>query len=306
MSKRANRKSPVSPTKPTRATSHASFDAEWGKDSSVFYVYCIGERAALLPLFEGEMPPPIEDAATLEAVGGASLAAVVSAVSAADYGERALEAHLSDARWTAARAMRHEQVVEFFAARTSVVPLRFGTIYLRRERVEQMLAERQEELQRILARLAGREEWGVNLYYDRETLKEKIPTASPRLRELTEQAARVSPGQAYLMRKKVDALRADEMRAEIKRVSGEVERALAEVSEGAARLRVLKGEAAEHGEVAAKLAFLVAREGFDKFRETASLLADEHASLGFRIELTGPWPAYNFTSNDERGTMNDE
>jgi hypothetical protein len=37
--------------------------------------------------------------------------------------------------------MRHEQVVEHFASRTSVVPLRFGTIYLDRAGIEQMLGE---------------------------------------------------------------------------------------------------------------------------------------------------------------------
>ena len=303
MSKRTSRKSPGGSTK----REGASLDAERQNDSTVFYVYCIGERATLTPLFAGELPPSIEDASTLEAIGGGgSLAAIVSAVAASDYDERMLEAHLTDPRWTAARVMRHEQVVEFFASRASVVPLRFGTIYLRRERIEQMLSERRQELRRILARLDGREEWGVNLFYDRETLKEKIPTASPRLRELTEQAEQASPGQAYLMRKKLDALRADEMRAELKRASARVERGLAETAEGAARLRVLKGETAEHGEVAAKLAFLVARDGFDKFRDAASRLAAEHAPLGFRIELTGPWPAYNFTSNDERGTRNAE
>jgi hypothetical protein len=137
-------------------------------------------------------------------------------------------------------------------------------------------------------------------------LKEKIATVSPRLRDLNGQAAQASPGQAYLMRKKVDAMRADEMRAEIKRATGEIERALAAASEGAVRLRLLKGEATEHGEVAAKLAFLVPRAGFDAFRDEASRLAAEHAPLGFRMEFTGPWPAYNFTSNAERGTLNHE
>ena len=44
--------------------------------------------------------------------------------------------------------MRHETVVEYVAKRTSVVPLRFGTIYLERHGIEQMLAERSRELAR--------------------------------------------------------------------------------------------------------------------------------------------------------------
>ncbi|HYP53485.1 MAG TPA: GvpL/GvpF family gas vesicle protein, partial [Pyrinomonadaceae bacterium] len=105
----------------------------------VFYVYCVGSRAEVAPHVAGA-PGAIEEGAGVEAVGGGELAAVVSAVPAEDYGEKSFESRLmSDAEWTAARAMRHERVVGHFAARATIVPLRFGTIYLRRERVERML-----------------------------------------------------------------------------------------------------------------------------------------------------------------------
>ena len=106
--------------------------------------------------------------------------------------------------------MRHEKVVEHFARRASVVPLRFGTIYLERTSVRQMLAQRGSELRAIIERLRGREEWGVNVLCDRKMLLETITSFSPRLRELNEHAASASPGQSYLMRKKIDAMRVDE------------------------------------------------------------------------------------------------
>jgi hypothetical protein len=267
----------------------------------VFYVYCAGAREEVAPLLV-DAPGAIEEGAHVEAVGRGALAAVVSAVPAEDYGAESFESRLmTDAEWTAARAMRHERVVEHFAARATVVPLRFGTIYLRRERVERMLAEKESELESVLARLRGREEWGVNVYCDRARLKESIAEVSPRLRELAAQASRASPGQGYLLRKKIDALRDDETRAEIRRAAAEIESALAAVSEGSARLRVLKSEAGEHGETAAKLAFLVAREAFADFRSTAERLAEARLARGFRLELTGPWPAYNFV-----GVVSDE
>jgi len=73
--------------------------------------------------------------------------------------------------------------------------------------------------------------------------------------------------------------------------------------EGAARLRVLKDEATEQGELAARLAFLVRRERFDDFREAAERLAAAYTPLGFRFELTGPWPAYNFAVVEEEGQV---
>jgi Gas vesicle synthesis protein GvpL/GvpF len=122
---------------------------------------------------------------------------------------------------------------------------------------------------------------------------------SPRLRELAERAAASTPGQAYLLRKKIEAARDDETRAETRRAAAEVERRLRSASDAAARLRVLRDEAAEQGEVAARLAFLVPRAGFEEFRAAAEGLAEEYAPLGFRLELTGPWPAYNFVASGD-------
>jgi hypothetical protein len=263
-----------------------------------FYVYCVGERAALARLFDGEPPGAIEGESGLELVGG-ELAAVVSRVPLGVYGEGALAERLADAAWTATRALRHERVVEHFARRAAVAPLRFGTIYLRRESVERMLEERDAALRSVLGRLEGREEWGLNLFVERARLREEVVKVSERLREMGERADGSAPGQAYLLRKKIESLRDEEARAETRRVAAEVEERLKAVCDGAARLRVLKDEAAREGELAARFAFLVARRRFEEFRREAERLAEEYTPPGFRFELTGPWPAYNFVVFDE-------
>jgi hypothetical protein len=282
---------------------HEGADVERGGVDAgrAFYVYCVGEGAALAPLFEEALPDAIEDGARLEAVEVEGLAAVVSEVPLEVYGEGALAARLADAAWTATRALRHEGVAEHFARRAAVAPLRFGSIYLRREGVAAMLEERAAQLRGVLARLEGREEWGVNVYVERARLREEAPRLSARLRELVARAEGSTPGQAYLLRKKIESLRDEEARAETRRVAQEVEARLAGASDGAVRLRVLKDEAAEQGELAARLAFLVRREGFERFRDEAERLAAEHTPHGFRFELTGPWPAYNFATVDEEG-----
>jgi hypothetical protein len=263
------------------------------------YVYCVGARDELAPLFDGELPDAMESGRGLELVEAEDLAAVACAVPLSDYGEGALELKLADAAWTATRALRHERAVEHFARRATVVPLRFGTIYLRRENVARMLEERSAQLRPTLSRLKGREEWGLNVYVERARLREQVATLSERLREMEEAAAAAPPGRAYLLRKKVDTLRDEEVRAEIRRAAASIEGELASVCDGAARLRVLKDEAGEQGELTARLAFLVRREGFKDFRAEAERLAERYTPLGFRFELTGPWPAYNFAAANE-------
>src|SRR6185436_18207367 len=121
-----------------------------------YYVYCIAESAAAAQLSAESLPVAIEDDSKLEWVTVNTLAALVSQVPKATYSEDSLAEHLTDATWTAIRAMRHETVVEYVAKRVSVVPLRFGTIYLERAGIEKMLTEKARELEEIIQHLQGR------------------------------------------------------------------------------------------------------------------------------------------------------
>ncbi len=271
-----------------------------------YYVYCIAEGVSAAQLDAGSFPAAIEENSKLEWVTGGGLAALASAVPLETYGEEQLAEHLSDATWTAVRAMRHETVVEYVAKRTGVVPLRFGTIYLDRSGIERMLADRARELAEIIDRLRGREEWGVNVYTDRAALLASITSVSPRLREMVQQAEAAPPGQSYLMQKKIEALRVDEARSVLNGIVDQIETKLGERAGEAKRLRILKVEATEHGELKGKFAFLVKRAEFEEFRAAAERLAEEHLAAGIRLELTGPWPAYNFTALSQEQSREQE
>ena len=263
----------------------------------LFYVYGIADSAAVAQLSAESLPTAIEEDSKLEWVSANAVAALVSRVPEETYSEESLSEHLTDATWTAIRAMRHETVLEYLAKRTTVVPLRFGTIYREREGVERMLGENSIELQMMLEGLRGREEWGVNVYCDRTVLMSSITAVSPVLRDLVERAQQAPPGQSYLMQKKIDALRVDEARAAVNVIVEQIEERLKQQGEESRRLRILKVETTEHGELKAKFAFLVNRKDFEEFREAAERLAREHQPAGFRLELTGPWPVYNFVQD---------
>src|ERR1041384_411210 len=245
-----------------------------------YYVYCIAESASAAQLPADSLPAAIEDAAKLEWISVNTLAALVSQVPRETYNEESLAENLTDATWTAIRAMRHETVAEYVAKRASVIPLRFGTIYLERSSIEQMLTEKSRELEEIIEHLRGREEWGVNVYSDRAVLMSSITSVSPVLRELVERAAQAPPGQSYLMQKKIDALRVDEARVAVNRIVDQIEAKLREQTDDGRRLRILKVETTEHGELKAKFAFLVKRSGFEEFRDAAERLAQEYQAAG--------------------------
>jgi hypothetical protein len=259
-----------------------------------YYLYCIAESAVAAQLPVDSLPMAIEESSKLEWISGNTLAALASQVPRATYSEENLADHLTDATWTAIRAMRHETVVEYVAKRATVIPLRFGTIYLERSGVEQMLTTQSRELESIIEQLRGREEWGVNIFVDSAVLLSSITSVSPVLRDLVQRAEQAPPGQSYLMQKKIEALKVDEARATVNRIVDQIEESLKEQTDDARRLRILKVETTEHGELKAKFAFLVKRAAFEEFRDAAERLAQEHQPAGIRLELTGPWPVYNF------------
>lgn len=260
-----------------------------------YYVYCIAEKGAPAELSAQSLPSAIEENTKLEWITVGGLAALSSRVPLASYSEEKLAEHLSDASWTAVRAMRHETVMEYVAKHTAVVPLRFGTIYLERAGVERMLKEKRNELADIIERLRGRVEWGVNVFCNRSTLIAAITSFSPLLQGMVEEAEQSSPGKAYLMKRKIDALREREAGNILGKIIDYIEAELAAEADDTKRLRVLKVEATEHGELKAKFACLVEKSEFEDFRDVAEQLAGHYQNAGIRLELTGPWPCYNFT-----------
>lgn len=266
-----------------------------GRDAAI-YVYCVGDREPLSRLSRQRTPSAVETRMPVELVTDGNLAAVVSVVSRRDYSGAVVEAHLKDPTWVAIRALRHEKVVEHFATAAGVVPLRFGTVYLSRAAVARMLSQKQRKLSALVKKLRGREEWGLVVLRDRSRIRKSVASSSQNLRELGRRAAKASPGRSYLLMKKIDASRDREATIETKRAIRRIERELSAASEGVVNLHVSRADAAEVEDVAAKLAFLVKRDQFDAFIAAAEHLARLYSDFGLRLELTGPWPAYNFAS----------
>jgi hypothetical protein len=157
-----------------------------------------------------------------------------------------------------------------------------------------MLREHKASLTRSLERVHGCEEWALNLYVDKTALSEKIANLSPRLMELLSRAEKSSEGQAYLLQKQAEKMRATETKDYLKRTADEIASHLAPSTREMKRIPAAEHETKQTPAVAGKFAYLVAREKLETFKAEAERMAVRHAGSGFRLELTGPWPPYNF------------
>ena len=266
--------------------------------NAVWYVYGI-VPASFSP---ATLPAGLDDTdVALER--GDHVAALVSALPASQYEPPTLEANSGDVDWLSPRAVAHDRVLTWASDLGPVVPLPMFSLFSGQPAVCAMLRDREVELVATLGRLAEGREYALRVYRVDSELLSAISNLSPRLAELAATAAAASPGQRYLLERKLDAEKRNEMRAVTQRLVDEIASALGAASLQAVRVAIPRadGDSATRGVMILNAAFLVAPARLEYFQQTLTSLVECHAAHGLRFDFTGPWPPYHFASEADRG-----
>lgn len=243
------------------------------------------------------LPPEVvgvEPTAPVERIEAGDLAALVSKVSLAEFDEDSLRENLNDVAWLEEKARAHEDVLEAALARTAVVPLRLCTVFAGEQQVREMLKREHEVLYDALQRLYGRAEWGVKAYADRAAIEREA------LKETAadDEADEASAGTAYMNRRRAEAKAREEVEELADKWAREIHARLGGVASEALLNPLQRPELSGHeGEMFLNGVYLVSDAGVSAFRAAVAALADEFDRRGVEIDLTGPWPAYNFVKS---------
>jgi hypothetical protein len=252
-----------------------------------WYVYgVIGAEAA--PAWTLPGVDPGSDVSTLTE---GSLAAVVSRVAFEDFGEAKLREHLADMAWVEATARAHEGVLEQTRAQVTVIPMRMCTVYRSEERVREMLRREAAAFTDALAHLEGKTEMGVKVFVTAVPATQREPEP-----ELEGPGA----GAAYMERRRRDRDREEEAAQRVEHAVEEIHSRLRARAADAVLAPPQRPEASGRpGEMVLNGVYLVDDDSLDGFGSEVSALSEAFAGEGLELELTGPWPAYNFVP----GTM---
>lgn len=222
----------------------------------------------------------------VERIEHEGLAALVSAVPEAEYGEAVLPKSLNDFDWLARVARAHEAVLEGAGEQATIVPLRLCTIFVDAERVARMLAERHDEFETALDRLRGCQEWTVKLLLDEASGEDVVP-----------QESEMGSGTAYLLRRREERDR----RAAAERLGRELaEDVHARLQDWALDAVVRPPQNRElsgyEGDMLLNGAYLVEAARADELRALVADLREQLRGAGARLELGGPLPPFNFVA----------
>ena len=246
------------------------------EDDTGWYLYGVVANGADPPPVAGVDP---RDQVVVLAEG--PVAGVASRVLLSEFDEAALVDRLADAEWLEQKIRAHEQVVEAALASGAVVPCRFCTVYRDESELRRFLSERGDALAEALARVEGRVELGVKAFAAR-------PAAAG-------EASQAESGRAYLEARR----REQQARQELARSRGEIaaqlhERLLAAAEDGVVLALQSRDVSGRDAEMVFNGAYLVADRG--RFEDALAAISRERDDVG--LELTGPWPPYNFVSEE--------
>jgi Gas vesicle synthesis protein GvpL/GvpF len=193
----------------------------------------------------------------------------------------------------AARELRaHWSVLEEAVGRTTVLPVRFGTVMESDDAVvQEFLTPRHDHLAAQLARLAGKVQLTVKGFYEEDRLLRGVVEESPAVAQLRERVRGRPEAATYY-----DRIRLGEL------VAGEVERArerdTALVLERLEPLAVAAHtDPPSTPDSAVNTAFLVERSRVDEFNGAVARLAEEIGDR-MRLRYVGPLPPYSFTEEE--------
>lgn len=253
------------------------------------YLYGVLESAA-----HGSLGPIGLDGAEVYLVVHGGLAAVVHNCPDAAYrtgGRAAVEA------WVLA----HQRVLDVAAARFGpVLPFGFGVIVWGRQEsaeavIRRWLGDEEPGLREKLKKVRGRQEYGIQVFYNVAVLSKDTVAQSERLQELEARIRTSPPGLAYMYQQQLQKLVRQELEGRLDRCYREF---CGSIRQHVADVRVEKVKKADGGRV--MLMNLSCLVDEDRVRDLGKELQRITDLDGIEVRFTGPWPPYSFVSVGDR------
>jgi hypothetical protein len=233
----------------------------------------------------------------VRAIAHGDLLILVSAVSLAEYDLSVLESRLQDRSWLEFLALAHQRVMTALLESYTLLPLKLCTLYTDEERARAALVDSAEQFRAALDRIEGAVEWGVKAYCDKAALAAWAAHSAPQLSQLASSVATASPGARYMLEKRLQRA-AQQASEDLRRGYAHASHSLLAASARAAEQNPPQ-PAQIHGrsdDMVLNGAYLVDVAGADAFAAVIEGLRAQYEPCGFTFVLTGPWPAYSFST----------
>jgi hypothetical protein len=235
------------------------------------------------------------DSGKVSLIPSGDISALATSVSAEDYSPDRVETLTADVDWVSQRAMAHDKVLTWASDNAAVIPFPMWTLFRDAKAVKGMLKKRMSELQQTFARIQDGREFIVRVYVQPGIFEESLANQSSELSAIESEIARASPGQKYLLQRKLEGLRKDSGKEVAARTAKEIHEVLkAESMESLREQPVNSGAPREQGRAILNASFLVKPTRVVDFQRALTVMVNKFEPSGCKFDFTGPWPPYHF------------
>jgi hypothetical protein len=258
--------------------------------NAVHYVYGIVRSG-----FDAAHSPAGIDGTVVELAKSGKLGALVSRLDAAAYGAAAIEKSSADVSWLSPRAMSHDRVLTWAQEHGGVLPMPMFSMWASDDALRRMLEAQQSDFEHVFARVEGADEFGVRVHRRDDVLAQSLGDLDPETRKLQQDVAAASPGQKYLLQRKLEDQMKLAVRSAGKRMAKQLFDDLAALSRDAVARPLVADPSTPDVTLVLNAAFLVDRSRLAEFRNAVGERVRDYQPRGLSLDFTGPWPPYNFT-----------
>ncbi len=262
-------------------------------NDELIYVYCISESQ---PKIEGIFGN--ENLKCLEYNG---LYAIIKEVSPDEFSEENLKKNFANLDWIETHARDHIRIILEVMKSSTVVPFKFGTIFISDERLGNFINDYSVSLTENLQHLKGKEEWSVKIYCDKTRLNSQIGEISQQVRDLEKEILMSMPGKAFILKRKKADLVEKEVQVAIRNYGQTCYDQLFALSATTHINNLLPKEVTERNDdMILNSSFFVPVEKIGEFLAIIDVSQEKYKEVGFAIEAAGPWPPFSFISLKEK------
>jgi hypothetical protein len=258
-------------------------------ESNGILVYCVADKYdESLNELAG-----MDENGRLYAVSSQNLFAIVSDISLTEYGEENMAEKGEDIEWLKEKAQLFMDIILKINATSSIVPMKFLTIFTNEDRVKGIIDDNIEKFTDAFEKIDGREELSVKVYCDEKIYKEKM--MGEEIENFEKSLVGKPKGAAFFLKKKFEGELNDKLQDKIYKIANGFAEELKKHSVDMKSNKVLAKEITGIDmPMVLNCAFLVDTTQKESFTATVDDLTHRHENSGFEFEFSGPWPPYNF------------
>ena len=247
------------------------------------------------------LPAGIDDSAVVASSIG-EFRALLSRLPTPAYDADAVARNAGDVAWISPRALAHDRVLTWAQEHGGVVPFPMFSLFSGEDALQTQLMQRAAELRHTFERVHNADEFGVRAHRRDSAMLQVIDQLDEGIGRLRAEAAVASPGQRYLLDRKITEQSSAAIRGAAQRIARDVfERLRPLAREAESRPLVPDRDRAPEVTLVLNGAFLVDRATTTAFRAAVAECMREYEGHGISFEFTGPWPPYNFVADRGAG-----